>query len=146
MTVASDFGWSRVFLPYVIRDVRSGLDHFRSINEREILAVTFLVHFMRSTLAGKHVVIHTDSEVVVFCLKRMGSLRSPQMMDFVRQVSVFFQESCHFLPWTSSTTMRPQELPLTRNYHETSGTTTDIRNYHERIMPLCSRSVIFPVH
>ena len=46
MTVASDFGWSRVFLPYVIRDVWSGLDHFRSINEREILAVTILVHFM----------------------------------------------------------------------------------------------------
>ena len=53
----------------------------------------------------------------------MGSLRSPQMMDFVRQVSVLFQESCLFLPWTSSSTMRPQELPLTRNYHETSGTT-----------------------
>ena len=85
MTVASDFGWSRVFLPYVIRDVWSGLDHFRSINEREILAVTFFVHFMRSTLAGKHVVIHTDSEVIFFCLKRMGSLRSPQMMNLVRQ-------------------------------------------------------------
>ena len=146
MTDASDFGWSGVILPYVLRDIWSGLDQYRSINEREMLAVTFFVHFMRSTLAGKHVVIHTDSEVVFFCLKRMGSLRSPQMMDFVRQVSVFFQESCLFLPWTSSSTMRPQELPLTRNYHETSGTTTDIRNYHERIMPLCSRSVIFPVH
>ena len=85
MTDASDFGWSGVILPYVIRDIWSGLDQYRSINEREMLAVTFFVHFMRSTLAGKNVVIHTDSEVVFFCLNRMDSLRSPQMMDLVRQ-------------------------------------------------------------
>ena len=85
MRVLSDFGWNGVILPYAIRDIWSGLDQFRSINEREMLAVTFFVHFMKSTLAGKHVVIHTDSEVVFFCLKRMGSLRSPQRMDLVRQ-------------------------------------------------------------
>ena len=49
------------------------------------MAIALFVHFMRYTLAGKHVVIHTDSEVVFFCLRRMGSLRSPQMMDLVRQ-------------------------------------------------------------
>ena len=85
MTDASDYGWSGVILPYVIRDIWLGLDQYRSINEREMLAVTLFVHFMRFTLAGKHVVIHTDSEVVFFCLRRMGSLRSPQMMDLVRQ-------------------------------------------------------------
>ena len=85
MTDASDYGWSGVILPYVIKDTWSGLDQYRSINEREMLAVTLFVHFMRSTLAGKHVVIHTDSEVVFFCLKRMGSLRSPPLMSLVRQ-------------------------------------------------------------
>merc|ERR1712055_642047 len=60
MTDASDYGWSGVILPYVIRDIWWGLDQYRSINEREMLAVTLFVQFMRYTLAGKHVVIHTD--------------------------------------------------------------------------------------
>ena len=35
MTDASDYGWSGVILPYVVRDIWSGLDQYRSINERE---------------------------------------------------------------------------------------------------------------
>ena len=85
MTDASDYGWSGVILPYVIKDIWWGLDQYRSINEREMLAIALCVHFMRFTLAGKHVVIHTDSEVVFYCLRKMGSLRSPPMMDLVRQ-------------------------------------------------------------
>ena len=77
MTDASDYGWSGVILPYVIKDIWWGLDQYRSINEREMLAIALFVHFMRFTLAGKHVVIHTDSEVVFYFLRKMGSLRSP---------------------------------------------------------------------
>ena len=93
MTDASDFGWSGVILPYVIRDIWSGLDQYRSINEREMLAVTFFGHFMKSTRAGKPVVFHTDSEVVFSCVKRMGSLRSPQRMGLVRQF-LFLYMNC----------------------------------------------------
>ena len=97
MTDASDYGWSGVILPYVIRDTWSGLDQYRSINERELLAITFFIHFMKSCLAGKHVVIHTDSEVVFFSLKRMGSLRSPRLMDLVRQfLSVCMSQAITF--------------------------------------------------
>ena len=85
MTDASDYGWSGVILPYCVRDSWSEEDRLRSINEREMIAIQYFVLFMQNTLAGKHVVIHTDSEVVYFCLKRMGSLRCPELMRLVRE-------------------------------------------------------------
>ena len=95
MSDASDFGWSGVILPYFIRDIWSGLDQYRSINERELLALTFFVHFMQSFLAGKHVVSHTDSEVVFFCLKRgLSSLTSSNGPGQAKKI-IFRHESCH---------------------------------------------------
>ena len=85
MTDASDYGWSGVILPYCVKDIWCAEDRSRHINEKEMLAIHYFAQFMSPCLAGKHVVIHTDSEVVFFCLKRMGSLRSPALMSLVRE-------------------------------------------------------------
>ena len=77
MTDASDYGWSGVIPPFVIGVTWSGLDQFRSINERECLETTFFMFFMKSCLVGEHVVIHKNSEVVFLSLRKMGFLRFP---------------------------------------------------------------------
>ena len=96
MTDASDFGWSGVILPYVIRDIWSGLDQFRFIIVREMLAMTFFGHFMKSTRAGKPVVFHTDSEVVFFLCKKNGFASLTSKDGPGQAVSVFVHEMCHY--------------------------------------------------
>ena len=85
MTDASNFGWSGVILPYCIEDPWSESDSIRHINEKEMLAITYFFRFMSQTLSGKHVAIHTDNNVVLFCLKQMGSLRSPSLDACIRE-------------------------------------------------------------
>ena len=85
MTDASDYGWSGVMLPYCVRDIWSDEDVLDYINEREMKAITYFMRFMHPILTGKHVVVHTDSMVVFFCLKKMGSLRSPTLNALIRE-------------------------------------------------------------
>ena len=65
-----------VILPYGVKDTWLEEDSIMYINEREMLALTYFVCFIHPILARKHVVFHTDSKVVYFCLKKMGSFRS----------------------------------------------------------------------
>ena len=85
MMDVSDYGWSGVMLPYCVRDIWSDEDVLDYINEREMKAITYFMRFMHPILTGKHVVVHTDSMVVFFCLKKMGSLRSPTLNALIRE-------------------------------------------------------------
>ena len=85
MTDASDYGWSGVILPYCVRDSWSDLEIDYSINIKEMLAILLSIMFLKESLTGKHVVIHSDSLVVFFCIKRMGSLYCPILNQLVRE-------------------------------------------------------------
>ena len=98
-TDASSSGWSGVVLPFRVRDFWMPWEISNSINWREMAAILRTVDFLRLSLAHRSIKIVTDSLVVFFCLKRMGSLHSESLNDLLRAFLLLCQEySITFVP------------------------------------------------
>ena len=90
-TDASDHAWSCVLLPFRIQDCWTQWERSRSINWKEVKAIYNTLSFFQDNLSGRVIRIHTDSMVALFCLRRMGSLNSPETNDILRQLLLL----CH---------------------------------------------------
>ena len=86
MTDASGYGWSGVLPPFLIKDSWTPLELSSSINWRELKAVFNTIEFLRESLSGKVFRIHTDNQVALFCMRRMGSIRSGDLNDLSRRL------------------------------------------------------------
>ena len=76
-TDASDYGWSGVIDGHRVRGYWTPLESSAHINVREMKGLFNALKFFHPCLEGKCIRIHTDSMVVLFCLKRQSSLHSP---------------------------------------------------------------------
>ena len=91
MTDASEYAWSGVAQPFRIQDFWTPWERSQSINWKEIKAIYYTVLFCRDSLSGRAIRVLTDSMVAVYCLKRMGSLRSPTLSSLLRELLLL----CH---------------------------------------------------
>ena len=76
---ASDYGWSEVVGSIRVQDSWVHWEFSNSINWREIKAIFNTVSFLQVWLSNRSIRIHTDSMEALFCLCRMGSLRSAEL-------------------------------------------------------------------
>ena len=90
-TDASDYGWSGVIDGHRVRGYWTPLESSAHINVREMKGLFNALKFFHPCLEGKCIRIHTDSMVVLFCLKRQSSLHSPRLNAVTRDLILF----CH---------------------------------------------------
>ena len=91
-TDASGVAWCGIVGPYLIRDYWTVADLSNSINWREMKAIYNTLVFCRECLTGQTLRIHTDNMVSFFCLKRMGSIHSPELNSLIRRFLFFCQD------------------------------------------------------
>ena len=91
MTDASNYGWSGVLIPFRVSDVWTSTESSYSINVLELIAIHRTISFFAVSLQNITVRILTDNMATLFCLKRMGSFRSPLMNNVCRD----FLLLCH---------------------------------------------------
>ena len=92
MTDASGTGWSGVLLPRRVEGKWSPREALHPITWKELKAVQLsLLHFV-SDLEEKVVRVYSDSSTVVSCIRKQGSLASPDLLVLSRQILVWCRQ------------------------------------------------------
>ena len=102
MTDASMWGWGGVVAPHQVCGSWDRVQRTRSINWLELKAIHLsLLHF-RPLLEGKCVSLRADNTTALACIRKQGSLISPELWDLSREILI--------LAWQSNIRLVPQHL------------------------------------
>ena len=97
MTDASLEGWGGVLLPYQVRGTWDSLQQSRSINWLELKAIHLsILHFL-PLLEGRWVSLRSDNMSALSCIRKQGSLISPELWSLSRDILELTHRSGIFL-------------------------------------------------
>ena len=102
MTDASKWGWGGVVEQHQVRGVWDTAQRAMSINWLELKAIHLsLIHFM-PLLRGRCVSLRADNSTALACIRRQGSLASPELWDLSREILL--------LAWSLNVRLVPRHL------------------------------------
>ena len=102
MTDASRWGWGGVLAPRQVRGAWDSVQRLCSMNWLELKAIHLsLLHFL-PLLKGRCISLRADNTTALACIRRQGSLRSPELWSLSREILT--------LAWRSNIRLVPQHL------------------------------------
>ena len=102
MTDASRWGWGGVLAPHQVCGAWDSAQRALSMNWLELKAVHLsLLHFL-PLLKGRCISLRADNTTALACIKRQGSLRSPELWSLSREILT--------LAWNSNIVLVPRHL------------------------------------
>ena len=93
MTDASPVGWGGVLLPHQVRGRWDSFQQTQTMNWLELKAIHLsLLHFLPQ-LRGRCVSLRSDNVTALSCIRRQGSLFSPELWSLSREILVLALQS-----------------------------------------------------